>query len=207
MLDLTQIISYALALGIAAAIPGPGITALVARSVANGPAAAFAMLGGLMLGDLVYLSFAVFGLALIASSFSTLFVAIRWFSILYLLWLAWNFWTAEQHQLTTSAPSRKDLFSASFSGLTITLGNPKTIAFYLALLPLVLDLDTVGFTTWATVLVPVTILMLLIVGGVFIIAAVGVRKALSSPKAQTRLHRGAAVAMASAAGTMVAREF
>lgn len=207
MLDLTQILSYALALGIAAAIPGPGITALVARSVANGPTAAFAMLGGLMLGDLVYLSFAVFGLALVASSFSTLFVVIRWFSILYLLWLAWTFWTAEQHQLTASAPSRRDLFSASFSGLTITLGNPKTIAFYLALLPLVLDLETVGFTTWATVLVPVTLLVLLVVGGVFILAAVGVRKALSSPTAQTRLHRGAAVAMASAAGTMVAREF
>ena len=80
MLDITQVLSYAIALGIAAAIPGPGITALVSRSIANGPVVAFAILGGLILGDLVYLSFAVFGLAFIASNFSILFVTIRWFS-------------------------------------------------------------------------------------------------------------------------------
>jgi threonine/homoserine/homoserine lactone efflux protein len=84
MLDLTQVLSYAVALGIAAAIPGLGITALVSRSIANGPIVAFAMLGGLIIGDLVYLSFAVFGLAFIASNFSILFTAIHWFSILYL---------------------------------------------------------------------------------------------------------------------------
>ena len=37
---------------------------------------------------------------------------------------------------------RKELLSAAVSGLTITLGNPKTIAFYLALLPLGINLET-----------------------------------------------------------------
>lgn len=206
MLEPTQILSYAIALGVAAAIPGPGITALVARSVASGPVAAFAMLAGLIVGDLIYLSFAVFGLSIIATSFSSLFIAIRWFSIVYLLWLAWSFWTAEHHSLAAEAPNRRDLLSASVSGLTITLGNPKTIAFYLALLPLVINLDNVGITTWASSLVPVTIVVLLFIGGAFILAAVAVRKLLSSTQAQTRLHRGAAVAMAAAAGTMVVRE-
>ena len=207
MLDITQVLSYAIALGIAAAIPGPGITALVSRSIANGPIVAFAMLGGLIVGDLVYLSFAVFGLAFIASNFSILFVAIRWFSILYLLWLAYTFWRAKQHDLSQSAHSRKDLASAAFSGLTVTLGNPKTIAFYLALLPLVINLENVGVATWASTLVPVTIFVLIVVGGAFILAAVGVRRVLSTAQAQQRLHRSASIAMAAAAGSMVLREF
>ncbi|EGH08634.1 hypothetical protein Pgy4_06252, partial [Pseudomonas savastanoi pv. glycinea str. race 4] len=36
MLDLTQVLTYSAALGIAAAIPGPGMAALVARSVSGG---------------------------------------------------------------------------------------------------------------------------------------------------------------------------
>ena len=39
MINLADIAAYTVALGIAAAIPGPGITALVARSVGSGTAA------------------------------------------------------------------------------------------------------------------------------------------------------------------------
>jgi len=205
VLELSQVIAYALALAVAAAIPGPGITALVARSVANGSVAAFAMLAGLILGDLIYLSFAVFGLALLAASFSTVFFIIRWFSIFYLLWLAWQFWHTQHQKLATNSPTRKDLVSAFVSGLTVTLSNPKTIAFYLALLPLVIDLNTIGTTTWATVLVPVTVAVLSVVGGVFIVMAMGIRRVLSSPKAQKSLHQIAAIFMAMAALTMVVR--
>ena len=99
------------------------------------------------------------------------------------------------------------MFSAGVSGLAITLGNPKTIAFYLALLPLVLNLEDVTVSVWGQWLVPATILVLLVVGAVFILGALAIRKILSSELAQKRLHRGAAIAMAGAAGSMIAREF
>ncbi|MFK8081409.1 MAG: LysE family translocator [Granulosicoccus sp.] len=206
MITLTDILAYTLALGVAAAIPGPGITALVARSVGSGVRAGFAMLSGLIIGDLMYLSFAVFGLAVIASSFSALFTFIRWASIAYLLYLAWQFWTAKHHDIRDDKSTRSELASAATSGLAITLGNPKTIAFYLALLPLVLDLSNITVASWAGVLVPLTILVLLLVGGAFILGAIVIRQILSSSRAQKRLHRGAAVAMAGAAGTMMFRE-
>ena len=98
-MDSTQIIAYALALGIAAAIPGPGMIALVARSLSGGAFSGFALLTGIVLGDLVYLSFAVFGLALIAQSFHWLFVLIKWGSVLYLTWLAWQFWSAKTQRI------------------------------------------------------------------------------------------------------------
>jgi len=206
MISIGDMAAYTIALGIAAAIPGPGMTALVARSVGSGARAGFAMLGGLIIGDLMYLTFAVFGLAMIAQYFNIFFVIVRWAAIAYLLYLAWQFWTAERHDMMDVPPSRKDLGAAAASGLAITLGNPKTIAFYLALLPLVLDLNAITVGAWAGVLVPLTIGTLMVVGAVFVLGAVAVREYLSGAQAQKRLHRGASVAMAGAAGTMIWRE-
>ena len=206
MISTTELLAYTIALGIAAAIPGPGMTALVARSVGSGAVAGFCMLAGLIVGDLLYLSFAVFGLSLIAQHFHGFFVVVRYAAICYLLFLAWQFWTADRQGMTSKKPLGKDLVAAAMSGLAITIGNPKTIAFYLALLPLVLDLDSVTAGVWAGLLVPLTIATLLVVGAVFILGAVSIRSWLTGAEAQKHLHRGAAFAMASAAGLMIHRE-
>lgn len=206
MLDLTQALTYSIALGIAAAIPGPGMAALVARSVSGGTLSGFCVLAGLILGDLAYLSFAVFGLAMIAEHFQALFQLVRWGAALYLGYLAWQFWRADHQAIDMDRPvKRTQLLSAAVSGLTITLGNPKTIAFYLALLPLAINLETVSLHTWALVLVPLTILVLLGVGALFVFAAVRIRHLLSGQRAQQRLMRGAAAIMAVAAAMIVVR--
>lgn len=54
------------------------MAALVARSVSGGTLSGFCLLSGLILGDLTYLSFAVFGLAMIAEHFNALFQVVRW---------------------------------------------------------------------------------------------------------------------------------
>jgi len=207
ILEITQILTYMTALAIAAAIPGPGMTALVARSVNTGASTGFAMLVGLILGDLTYLSFAVFGLVLLAKSFSLLFILVKWGALMYLCYLAYCFWNAEHQSIDEQViPKKKDYVSAALSGYTITLANPKTIAFYMALLPVVINLEAISIQNWALVLVPITIGVLFSVGAVFIIAAIAVRQFLASKKAQTLLHKGAATAMLGAAGSMIARE-
>ncbi|MDW6094690.1 LysE family translocator [Vibrio rhizosphaerae] len=206
MLESTQIFAYIAALGIAAAIPGPGMTALVARSVSGGAITGFTMLAGLILGDLIYLSFAVFGLAVIAHHFSTLFTLISWASSLYLAWLAWQFITCKPESIQIDQKvSRRALTSAWLSGFTITLGNPKTIAFYLAILPLVITLDTVSIQTWGLLLVPLTIAVLIAVGSIFILGALKVRRFLASQNAQMLLFRSAGIMMLAAAGSMIAK--
>lgn len=204
MLEPNQILAYIAALGLAAMIPGPGMTALVARSVSGGAVTGFSMLSGLILGDLIYLSFAVFGLAVVAHNYGALFTVIRWGAAIYLSWLAWQFWFYVPKAIDIDQKvNRRELASAWFSGLTITLGNPKTIAFYLALLPLVISLDAISLQTWGLMLVPLTIFVLLVVGAVFILGAVKVRHLLASTHAQTLLFKSAGVIMAVAALGMV----
>lgn len=164
----------------------------------------FFLLSGLILGDLTYLSFAVFGLAMVAEHFSVFFQAVRWGAALYLCYLAWQFWFANHQPIEVEKTAdRKEMLSALLSGLAITLGNPKTIAFYLAILPLIIELETVSLKTWGLILVPLTILVLLIVGALFIVAAVRIRHMLSSPRAQQNLFRGAATIMVVAAVSML----
>lgn len=205
MSDTARIISYIAALGLAAAIPGPGMTALVARSVSGGAVAGFTMLAGLILGDLIYLSVAVFGLAVVAHNYTSIFTIINWAASLYLCILAWQFWCHAPQAINIDCKATKrELASAWFSGLTITLGNPKTIAFYLAILPLVISLDNVSLQIWGGILVPLTVVVLLSVGAVFILAALRIRHLLTSAKAQRLVFRSAgAIMMLAAAGMMV----
>ena len=206
MLGTSQILTYSAALGIAAAVPGPGMTALVARSVSGGIGVGFCMLLGLIAGDLFFLSSAVFGLALLVNHFSWVFTAVKFASLSYLLYLSWVFWRVKPQAFASDQPvQRKDLLSAWVSGLTITLGNPKTIAFYLALVPLVIDLTSISTQTWGLQLVPLTSAILLAVGSVFILGAVSLRRVLSTPSAQVLLYRGASVIMVGAALYMLFR--
>ncbi|SFO08568.1 Threonine/homoserine/homoserine lactone efflux protein [Candidatus Pantoea varia] len=208
MSDTAQIISYMAALGLAAAIPGPGMTALVARSVSSGAVAGFMMLAGLILGDLIYLSVAVFGLAVIAHSYTSVFTLINWAASLYLFILAWQFWYHQPQEINIDQKvTKRELASAWFSGLTITLGNPKTIAFYLAILPLVISLNNVSLKIWGGILVPLTVFVLLCVGAVFILAALRIRHLLTSAIAQRRLFRSAGAIMMVAAAGMVVKTF
>lgn len=206
MLGTAQIISYIAALGLAAAIPGPGMTALVARSVSGGAVTGFTMLAGLILGDLIYLSVAVFGLAVIAHTYTSIFTLINWAASFYLLMLAWQFWCHQPQAINIDQKATKrELVSAWFSGLTITLGNPKTIAFYLAILPLVISLDNVSLQIWGGMLVPLTVFVLLSVGAVFILAALKIRHLLTSIKAQRLLFRTVGFIMMLAAFGMVVK--
>jgi threonine/homoserine/homoserine lactone efflux protein len=206
-MEHTQLLTYIAALGIAAAIPGPGMTALVARTVSSGYKVGFAMLTGIILGDLLYLSFAIFGLVSIAENFNLLFTIIRWGALTYLCYLAWIFWHAEFKSIEYyQAHKDRNMISSCLSGLAITLGNPKTITFYLALLPVVMDLQKISTQNLVAFLGPATILILLAVGSIFIVGAAVVRQTLSTQKAHKIMYKGAASTMLLAAGTMAARE-
>jgi len=198
-------VPYILALGIAAAIPGPGIAACVGKALGSGFRPAFYFMNGLVLGDLTYLSLAVLGLAAIASVFSGVFMVVKFVGAAYLLWLAWNFWRAGIDPEKIDARQGRGFWSSFAGGFSITMGNPKTIIFYMALLPTVVDLHTMTLERYL-VLSVLTVLILYAVVIPYIALASRARTFLRNPRALKVLNRGAATAMASAAAFIVIRE-
>lgn len=205
-MDLLTLSAFTIAYAIAVLVPGPGVAAVVARALGGGFWAAFPMVLGILAGDLVYLVFALFGLAAIATWFGPVFVIIKWASALYLLYIAWQFWSAKPG--TEQIGARKDAsrWKTFVSGFLLTMGNPKTIVFYLALLPTVVPLDkpitVLGFTELVTIVV---VVLLIIACGYAGLAAIA-RDFFTSSRALRNLNRTAGAIMAGAAAFVIARE-
>lgn len=206
-MPITELVTFAVALFIAAASPGPGMTALVARALAVGVLGTVPMLLGLILGDLLFLAAAAFGLAALAHAFAGVFLAVKIVGALYLAWLAFKLWTAPPAAIVVEGEggaARGFEWRGVAVGLSITLGNPKTIVFYLALLPSLIDLGgltALGFGELAVIVV----LDLMLVGMAYIVAAARARAMFRNARARRILDRTAGTMMAGAALAVVAR--
>ncbi len=198
-MDPAALVIFASTLLVAAASPGPAIAALVARVIGRGPAGAPAFAAGLVLGDLVWLAVATLGLAVVAQTFHEVFLVIKYAGAAYLIYLAYRMWTAKVEARDLAAENggggRLRLLLA---GLALTLGNPKVVAFYLALLPNLIDLARVGFTGYVE-LAGVSVVVLAAVFAAYIVAAARARALFRSPRAMRLFNRAGGTMMAGAA--------
>ncbi|MDX1809105.1 MAG: LysE family translocator [Sulfurospirillaceae bacterium] len=117
------------------ATPGPGTLAVVSRSLGSGFKHALFMAGGMVLGDIIFLLLSIFGLGIIASTLGTLFEVIKVIGGLYLVYLGYKIFMAKTSHFDTTLEKKTSYSGDFFSGLFITLGNPKVIAFYIGFLP------------------------------------------------------------------------
>jgi threonine/homoserine/homoserine lactone efflux protein len=205
-MTLAGFITYSGALAVAAAIPGPGVTALVARALGSGFRSSLVMAMGLVIGDLSYLTAVVLGLAFVAQSFGTVFLVIKWVGVAYLAWLAYAFWSQGITPATIEAKKgRGGLLTSFLAGLTVTLGNPKTMIFYLALTPTLVDQKTLTAADYG-MLVACTVVVLMIVLVPYLALAAKARWFLRTPRALKALNHTAAVCVAGAAAAIAARQ-
>jgi len=201
-MDWTSLIAFAAALTLGAATPGPGIAAVVARALSSGFRSTTPMILGLIAGDIVYLSAAAFGLGVIAASFGTVFIVIRWLGVAYLIYLAFRLFTARPEQQDVRTPDTGR--STFLAGLLVTLGNPKVILFYLALLPTIIDLGSVSLVGFVE-LSGIVALVLAVVIGLYAALAARARLIFTSSRAKRTLNRVAGTAMLGAAGAIAER--
>lgn len=190
-MSLATLFAYCIALFIAAAIPGPGMTAIVARALGSGFRETFFMGLGLALGDLIYLTGVILGLAFVAQTFTTTFMVIKILGALYLLYIAYKLWTAGLLSQDIQAKKSTSMGMSFFSGLLVTLGNPKTMLFYVALVPTLIDVHMIGLSEYA-VLVGATFAVLMAVLIPYILLASRARLLLKKPRALRSLNRIAA---------------
>ncbi|OYX13202.1 MAG: lysine transporter LysE [Rhizobiales bacterium 32-66-8] len=198
-MDLGSLFFFAAILALAAASPGPAVVALVARTLARGQAGAPVFIAALVLGDMIWLAAACLGLAALAVTLGSLFVLVRIAGAAYLLLIAYRLWTAPAAEPVQAAPDETrgqlGLFGA---GLALSMGNPKTMAFYLALLPTLMDLNSLtllGFAEMSGVI-------LVVLAGVFtayVALADRARRLVASARAMRYVNRTCSAALAGAA--------
>ncbi|MGE7370255.1 LysE family translocator [Neorhizobium sp. NPDC001467] len=203
-MTLPSILVFATALFVAAGSPGPSIAALVARVLSKGWRDVLPFVVAMWVGEAIWLSFAVAGLAAVAESFQAVFVAIKWIGVAYLLYLAWKMWFAPATVGGEDLPESRSATRMFFAGLAVTLGNPKIMIFYVALLPSIIDLAGVTLTGWLE-LVAAMLVVLAAVDLAWMTLAAKARQLLKSPRAVRISNRISAGTMAGAAAAIASR--
>lgn len=203
-MEFAPLFAYCLALFVAAVIPGPGIAALVGQALGGGSRNSMFFILGIALGDLTWLTVAVVGLAAVAKTFAGAFLVIKILGAVYLLYLGWVFWTTDVSETRIRTTKEGTALSSVVAAYMVTLGNPKSIIFYLALLPSVVDLDRVDLVQWLTLAV-LTIVVLFAVLIPYAMLAAKARAVMSDTSALRKLNQVAA-SVIGAAGALILAE-
>jgi len=203
-MPLSSLVLFASVYLVAVASPGPGIAALVARVLARGTAGIVGFAAGFVVGDLFWFSVAAMGFALVAQSVAVVFVVLKYAGAAYLGYLAWKTWTARTDTVEAASLDGDSALRLFLGGLTLTLGNPKVILFFLALLPSVVDVD--HLTPLGLAEIGATIVIVL--GAVltaYVLAAARARRIFTSCRARRAINRGAGTVIAGAAVAIATR--
>jgi threonine/homoserine/homoserine lactone efflux protein len=203
-MELSVLGMFAAALLVSAGSPGPSIAALVARVLSRGLGSVVPFLVAMWFGEALWLIAAVLGLGFIAQQFYLVFSLIKYLGIAYLVYLAWKMWHAPIHlndrdTLPDSSPVQQFL-----TGFALTIGNPKIMVFYLALLPSLINLEQVTMIGLAQ-LVAVALLVMMFVDLTWAFAAAWARQWFRSPRAMKITNRSSAIAMGGAAAVLASR--
>jgi threonine/homoserine/homoserine lactone efflux protein len=134
----TNFTLFLLAALVIAAVPGPGIFYVAARTLSGGNKAGIASTFGTALGGLVHVIAGALGVSAIILASAELFTAVKFAGALYLIWLGIStFYDARDPLPMQNAPAPAT--QAFRDGVLVEALNPKTAAFFLAFIPQFLD--------------------------------------------------------------------
>ncbi|MBO3744950.1 LysE family translocator [Streptosporangiaceae bacterium NEAU-GS5] len=134
MPDISTLAVFAAATLALLVVPGPAVTYIVTRSVAQGRAAGLVSVLGIHLGSLVHVAAAALGISALLAASATAFTIVKLVGAAYLIYLGvMKFVRRETGELAEAAPaSRRRLLT---EGFVVNVLNPKTAIFFLAFLP------------------------------------------------------------------------
>lgn len=165
--------------------PGPGMAAIVTRSLRDGFWPAFCLSMGCTTIEMFYFLVAVFSFSIIDQIIGQIEIVLKIIGSSYLIYLGVKGLRNYKKQLEVKAngkPSRKTLIESYMSGMAVTMGNPLVILFYAGVVPVIMDLSDLNFYA-------VLVSLLIIFGVHFVLLtmqcllAAQFRQFLTAPKA------------------------
>lgn len=171
---MSPYLMFLLAFAASAALPGPEIAALLSRSLSGGLRASLALAAGIILGKLLMLSAALLGLAALLKVLGPAFVVLKFAGAAYLVWLGIKRLRQAGKAIAVDGaePPRRKAVDLGL-GLAMTMSNPLALAFYLALLPNVIDTIDGGGVTLASYLTLCAIIVGVMAVVVLVYGAIG----------------------------------
>ena len=190
---------------VATATPGPGIAAIIARVLGKRSTGIWAYIAGFVLTDLIWFTLAATGMAVLAQTAHTVFLAVKYIGAAYLIYIAYRMWTDPAVPVTESSDATPtSAWRLLMAGAALTLGNPKVMIFFLALLPTVVDLSTISVADYLKIAAAMCVILSSVLSA-YALAALRTRSLFKSARAVRWLNRGTGTILAGAAVTVATR--
>lgn len=179
--------------------PGAGAIASMSSGLNYGFRRGYWNALGLQLALLVQIGIVAAGAGVLFATSPWAFLAIKWFGVGYLLYLAYLQWRApvQSIQIQQEQPT-KSAAKLVLSGFLVNMSNPKAIVFLLAVLPQFLDLSLPQWPQYLTMALTMITIDLMVMAGYTGLAA-KVLRLLRSPSQQKIMNRSFATLFAGAA--------
>jgi len=199
-------LALAATVAMAALTPGPAVTAIVARAIADGTRPAMAINAGVVTGDLLFFALAAAGMAAAAHSLGEFFAILKFAGAAYLLWQGVRLWRAKPRVAATGGDAAHEghFWPNYGAGLLLMMGHVQAMLFYAALMP--------GFVRFDTLRPPdlllIAAMLVVVIGGVnagYALMAAQARTLFADERALVTLNRVAGSLMFLAAALVATR--
>ena len=195
-----SILAFAIASIVIEVTPGPNMAYLAALTVSNGIRAGLAAVAGVALGLAIYGAVAAVGLAEIIQQSRFLYEALRWSGVAFLLWLAWEGWSAEPEAGPDAADGHGGTLRKAFQrGLITNLLNPKAGIFFIAVVPTFVTPATGHVMAQTVVLSAVFVAIATSIHLLIVLLASRLGDVLSDPSRRRTIRKVLAVVLAAIA--------
>ena len=164
--------------------PGPGAIFSISQGTQYGFKRSLFSVIGLQLGLMSQIIFLLFGLGVLIDQFPAIFKIIKAVGMIYLIALGIMQWLKKIEQISTSKELLQSSFSplkALFQGFFVNLTNIKGTVFFLALIPLFIDLTALKLSTCVIFTATLIGVDLIVMTGYTMLAEIS-KSLLSDPK-------------------------
>ncbi len=121
--------------------PGPAVMLVIACALAHGARRSLWASLGILSANAIYFALSATGLGALLVTSRAFFSLVKWCGAAYLVYLGLSALLGRPSSITVSRASSRDTSAVSIylSGLTLQLANPKTLVFFVAILPQFVD--------------------------------------------------------------------
>lgn len=135
MPPVDNLLAFTLAAFVLIVIPGPSVLFVLGRSIVFGPRAGLLGVLGNALGTIPAVLAVTFGVGAVVAASVTAFTIIKLAGAGYLVWLGIQAIRHRKDHIHTVAPAPASDATLLRQGFIVALTNPKTVAFFVAVLP------------------------------------------------------------------------
>ncbi len=194
--------AYMLACWVISISPGAGAIASMSSGLSYGFRRGYWNALGLQLALIVQIGIVAAGVGVLFVTTPWAFLLVKWFGVLYLLYLAYLQWNAPIQSIDIKTETQpKTIPMLILHGFLVNMSNPKAIVFLLAVLPQFLDLSKPQWIQYVIMAVTMITIDLIVMAGYTGLAA-KVLRLLKSPKQQKYMNRTFAILFSCAAALL-----